>query len=944
MRDAWLRVLACAVLCLAWGCGSDATDTGTKKPNDGGTDANASCGSGKADCDGNQANGCEVDTTSDEQNCGACGMNCGLSHATSSCESGSCQLDECDADYADCDGDPKNGCETFSGGDPANCGACGTTCESDSGAATCTDGKCDTTSCQAPLADCDGDPSNGCEVTTNDDPANCGACDNACEFPHAAADCEQSTCEMGACDTNYADCDNTAGNGCEIDTQTSLDHCGACDAKCGDENATATCQSGQCQLVCDTGYDNCDNDPKNGCEANLSGDVNNCGGCGTVCAVPTVGAAACVNGVCGIVGCPPPLADCDGLAANGCETDTSQSTGHCGTCGNACVAPPNASASCAGSTCGVGQCNAGFGDCNGQANDGCEADTNTDVQNCGSCNSACSFPNAGATCSSGSCGMGTCDTGFSNCNGLTVDGCEADTTSDPNHCGSCGIDCDDQFPNSTTSCNAGGCQFTGCSPGFYDIDGNVANGCEYACTFQSASDLPDDAFVDANCDGIDGDVASAVFVATNGNDSNPGTKQQPMQTVPAGIGRASITGKTQVYISNGTYIGRVNLVNAISLYGGYSAANNWARSAAYVATIQSSTVTNGYVSAMVGTNITSTTTVDRLSIHTGNTSSTGISNYALHCAGCGGLRLRNNDVDAGNAGPGTAGFTGTNGSPGSTGNGGLSGSCDDNGTGASGGPGGTSACGRNGGNGGKGGNVPASAGANGGTGAIGTPGGNGGGVGDPGGDGGNGQPGANGGSGANGGGASGGGLTSNFWISNAGGTGTNGTPGNGGGGGGGGGAQSCTFCNDGYGNGGGGGGGAGCAGTAGGGGSGGGGSFGVFLVNSTGVQLVNNTISSGNGGNGGAGGVRGAGGIGANGGPGGTTCTSEIGQGGNGGKGGNGGNGGYGGGGAGGPSYALYRSGTSVSTAGNSFSFGSAGSGGPSSGNAGSSGAAGAIF
>jgi len=34
------------------------------------------CNAGYANCDGNQANGCEVNLTSDSNNCGACGNVC----------------------------------------------------------------------------------------------------------------------------------------------------------------------------------------------------------------------------------------------------------------------------------------------------------------------------------------------------------------------------------------------------------------------------------------------------------------------------------------------------------------------------------------------------------------------------------------------------------------------------------------------------------------------------------------------------------------------------------------------------------------------------------------------------------------------------------------------------------------------------------------------------
>lgn len=46
-------------------------------------------------------------------------------------------------------------------------------------------------------------------------------------------------------------------------------------------------------------------------------------------------------------------------------------------------------------------------------------------------------------------------------------------------------------------------------------------------------DVPDAAYLDTNGDGIDGDVAKAIFVAPPplGNDANPGTMDQPVSSI-----------------------------------------------------------------------------------------------------------------------------------------------------------------------------------------------------------------------------------------------------------------------------------------------------------------------------------------------------------------------------------------------------------------------------
>jgi hypothetical protein len=552
--------------------------------------------------------------------------------------------------------------------------------------------------------------------------------------------------------------------------------------------------------------------------------------------------------------------------------------------------------------------------------------------------------------------MGACTPGFDDCNAMAADGCESNLMNDAAHCGACGNNCATVFPNAQVGCGGGGtCQFLGCQPNHWDLDSNPANGCEYACVQQSTTDAPDDTFADQNCDGIDGDVSHAIFVATTGNDANPGTMQAPMRTINSAVAKALSTATPAVYVSEGTYAERVMLFNGVSIYGGYSAANNWARSASYVSMILQNVVGAGRVSAVEGQNIVAPTTLDRLTIETGNATQTGVSNYAMYCNNCTGVTLKNSTLVAGAAGPGAAGSNGLAGANGVNGLPGIAGSCDN--AAGSGGPGGTLACGAttvSGGPGGAGGPE----GAN--NGMSGTAGLN---VGGPGGQGGGGcnagifssgctaSPGLNGtngggvGNGADGGGGGAGFMIiGGFWIGTAGANGVNGPAGRGGGGGGGGGGQGGAAVDDGGGNGGGGGGSGGCGGALATGGTAGGGSFGLFLLNSTGFVMTANDISSGNGGNGGNGGTGGVGGTAGLGAAGATACTAEVGAGGRGGNGSAGGRGGHGGGGAGGASFAVFRSGTTVTSAGNTLSFGTPGVGGFSLGNLGNSGASGQIF
>ena len=563
---------------------------------------------------------------------------------------------------------------------------------------------------------------------------------------------------------------------------------------------------------------------------------------------------------------------------------------------------------------------------------GCETDTDASLDHCGDCGQACALDHASEACQAGTCAFLGCEAGWEDCNNdVMSDGCEIQTASDLAHCGGCNQPC--SYPNAVAACGSSACQFMGCQPGYWNIDGDLSNGCEYQCTVQSATDLPDGLFTDANCDGIDGDLSRAVFVSTSGNDSNAGTRAAPFRT----IGRAlsltgTMSGLDQVLVAQGLYEEQVYLVKGVHIAGGYQPALSWARSELAPTEISYRQASLGRIIPIVGINLTTPTLLDRLTIRSGSTTAASVQTYGVYCDRCSALTIQHSLIEAGNAGDGAHGLAGVsgaqafgNGSNGATGGPGTgSGS-----TPGLGGSGGASACGRTGGRGGNGGPEGDNRGQNGSTGLLTTPGGAGGAGGNPGKRGANGAPGQTGAIGQDGQGGSGGTLDNGYWAGDAGAMGVDGAHGHGGGGGGGGGGQGCFFCNDGSGNGGGGGGGGGCGGRGGGAGGAGGASFGLFLLQSSGITLADNTIRAGDGGHGGDGGQGGAGSSGGQGASGGQRDTNDVGGGGTGGSGGAGGRGGHGGGGSGGHSYAIWREGTSVGLPGsNTLSAGVPGNGG----------------
>ena len=936
-------------------------------------DVERTCDGLDNDCDGTPDE--DINLMGDPQNCGRCANQCNYPNAMGVCEGGACHLGDCAGGWRNINNDNGDGCEYA-----------------------CIPSANGIEVCDSIDNDCDGRGDEDFDTTS--DPQNCGACNRICALDHAEPACVEGACAVGRCEPGWVDRDHDARNGCEFecvlsnegvetcddvdndcdgsidedfDKQASLEHCGGCDQACAFRNAGAVCDRGQCTLaMCTDGFYNPDLETGNGCEyqcvltrggvefcdfvdndcdsqidedTDLSSDAENCGACGRSCLnlFPSA-VGVCLAATCAMGGCSDGYWDVNGSPIDGCEYrcdptnvgvescdlvdndcdgqvdedfDLLTSTDHCGGCGHACVLD-HASPRCAGGSCFIAECADGYYDVDGDPANGCEY--------------ACT-PDNGA--------VEACDLRDNDCDGLTDE--DFDFQNSPENCGECGRAC--IFGGGQGICVAGNCQLSGCAVGFYDLDRNGANGCEYRCDFQSDVDLPDWGGVDANCDGIDGDVSVAIFVATTGNNANAGTRQSPVQSIGAGIALAARQFRSQVLVATGTYSETVTMREGVGIFGGFRAEQGWSR-----ALDPSATRIAGQPTAIIAENIGQETWIQAFTLDAANANRAGQSSIAVYARDIGleTLILSHNVIHGGSAADGTNGDAGGSGANADVGGNGSAGG-DGSSGGGDGGFGGGSNCnagGRGGRGGYNGGNSEGGSPGGGGTpggGGVGTgctPRGNGGGAGAAGGQGGGGAAG-------NGSGI----VAADVWIGTAGGNGALGNSGNGGGGGsGGGGTTSCTscgtpcdlfvgcVCNADRGGGGGGGGGGGCGGNGGIGGTAGGGSFGVFLVRAH-PLLEANEIHSADGGDGGRGGNGGSGGAGAGGGGAGNGA-DDSGTGGVGGRGGNGGVGGHGGGGSGGVSYALYTWGANPTVRGdNQLLPGVGGAGGASSGNAGRPGA-----
>ena len=175
----------------------------------------------------------------------------------------------------------------------------------------------------------------------------------------------------------------------------------------------------------------------NGCETSLTTSASHCGSCGRSCAAPNA-VGACAASTCALASCNPGFGDCNSSPGDGCEVDLRNTTSSCGTCARVCTIA-NGAAGCASGACTVAACNGGYGDCNGSAADGCETNLASTLTSCGACGRSCSAANGTAGCTSGACTVTACNGGFANCNGSPGDGCEVNLTNDPNNCGGCGV-------------------------------------------------------------------------------------------------------------------------------------------------------------------------------------------------------------------------------------------------------------------------------------------------------------------------------------------------------------------------------------------------------------------------------------------------------------------------------------------------------------------------
>jgi hypothetical protein len=482
----------------------------------------------------------------DPNNCGSCGNACTYDFAFGNCNAGLCEQGDCFPGYIDLNDDPVDGCEYF--------------CIPTAGGIE---------QCDAVDNDCDGQIDE--DFAVMDDVDNCGACGNVCNLLHATAICVAGECEVDTCEPDFYDI-NPLVPGCELfcdPPDPGVEICDGADNDCdgatdeGNPGGGADCGSdvGACTTgitTCSFGTlfclgevtpgletcNNVDDDCDGSTDEDFSPDTNplSCGPTCAVCAF-TDATPLCAGGVCTMGACNFGFHDINGDPSDGCEYecidtgaelcdgvdndcdmaidegfDLTTDVDNCGSCGNVC-SYPHAGALCAGSTCGMGVCDANFYDIDLDPGTGCEyacIDTGAEVcdltdndcdgavddgdpgggVNCGTDDGICTFGTTACIAGELQC-LGGTPPDVESCNGIDDD-CDStidngfDKLNDPRYCESC-AGC--ALDHAVEGCVAGSCTVVACEAGFIDFNGLPGDGCELECT-------PTGVEV---CDGIDND-------------------------------------------------------------------------------------------------------------------------------------------------------------------------------------------------------------------------------------------------------------------------------------------------------------------------------------------------------------------------------------------------------------------------------------------------------
>ena len=173
-------------------------------------------------------------------------------------------------------------------------------------------------------------------------------------------------------------------------------------------------------------------------------------------------------------------------------------------------------------------------------------------------------------------------------------------------------------------------------------------------------DLPDPAYRDANCDGIDGEINAARFVSPRGDDTNPCSRRAPCRTVQRAINRAVALGKRDVYAAGGSYQA-FRVASGVNVFGGFG--RNFQRDPAKSVGSRAVTVSgalapaDGHKVTVLADQVTGRATLADLTLRGSDATAPGASSYVIAAHGST-LQLTRLRLFAGDGANGTNGSDG----------------------------------------------------------------------------------------------------------------------------------------------------------------------------------------------------------------------------------------------------------------------------------------------
>ena len=205
----------------------------------------------------------------------------------------------------------------------------------------------------------------------------CGKACYPCLFDHASGACDSAgRCTMGQCAAGFADCNKDPSDGCEADLSSAA-NCLTCGSRCP---AGTVCTTTGCAATCPGGLTTC-----NGRCADIASSATACGGCSPCPSAPN-GTSSCVSGRCEPITCAPGMTLCQVSDGKQLCVDTMNDPANCGACGRTCDGNfTYGMYTCAQGTCVNPACLPGWTSC---GTNNCTL-VSFDSANCGSCGHAC---------------------------------------------------------------------------------------------------------------------------------------------------------------------------------------------------------------------------------------------------------------------------------------------------------------------------------------------------------------------------------------------------------------------------------------------------------------------------------------------------------------------------------------------------------------------------